>query len=195
MAGFPAEKRNGFICLNCGATDNLPGIARNAARQINRNLLRLFCVDRRDQRQRRTLDRPGEPSPKLRIDDERRAPNRARLRHLDWTGPPRGRGGGVPLERCSVAKHPNPDLSAALREQTSRHKAVATVVARPSHHHDRPCRPPACHRIGNGASGILHQDSTRRPGRNREPVGARHFGGGQKLDHPQNLSKSAPNWR
>ena len=158
-------------------------VSRNPARQVHgdqRQALRRFqnlpCGAR---------DRPFQPGPEQRVDDEPGVPQRSGAERLDRPRPASRRLGRIAGERLPATRQRHAHRPAGSLQPLGRDEAVAAIVAGPGKHQDRPRAPAPSHRIGDGGAGIAHQLEARMPAVRRQPVGPAHL-----LDRQQGLTEA-----
>lgn len=104
----------------------------------------------------------------------------------DGAGPSRGGPGGVAAQGLTRAEQRQRHLTATLDQKPGGDEAIAAVIAGPAENGDaRGARPFPAHefqrRVRDRLARRLHQHGARRSSGNSQPVGFRHFGGGEKL--------------
>src|SRR5579872_7526453 len=112
MRGLAPEEGHGFTGAHRDPHHRARG-AVDAARQIDRYYRRAIDIDRLDHRKGLALDRPIEPRPKQRIDDQRRSADRLRIERQHWIFPSARGGSRVPLQALTLTEQNNLDLTAA----------------------------------------------------------------------------------
>jgi hypothetical protein len=184
VARLAAEKGHGFAGAH-RHPHHRPAVAIDAARQIDGDHRRAACVDGLDDGPRCAFNRPVEPRPEQRIDDNIRAGKTRRGRGLDLAPPAAGGLGRVALHFVAFSEEQQPDRISAFCQQVRADKAVAAIIAGTCHDDDRRCTPRAAarYRVGHGSPGALHQTNARHPAGDRQAVGLGHFRGGHQLDH------------
>ena len=141
-------------------------------------------IDRLDHRPCGAFHRPIEAGAEQRIDD---GVGRVQRRGRGRLGGPRPtlRGlRGVTLEPVQRADQEHAHPVAALGQDARGDKTVAAVVARPGDHRDAAAgRMTRSDGLGHRPAGIFHQLDAGHAAGDRQPVGFRHLGGGEQLDH------------
>jgi len=189
VAGLAAKEGDTFRRRD-RAPHHRAGRAVDAACQIHGNDRRAARVHGRDHLRRLPGDRAIETGAEQRIDDDARAFEDARGGRLERAAEPVRRLRGIAFELGPVADQREPHGKSALRQQAAGDKPVAAVVARPGDDGDGAARRrPRGGGIGHGPAGVLHQRDTGNPARDREAIGFRHLGVGQKLDHRGSISR------
>ncbi len=174
----------------------------DAARQIDREHRRAIGVDRLDHRPRVALDRPAQPGAEQRVDDQRRLADRLRVERQHRMFPAACGGGGIAVQCVAFAHQEDADLAALRRQLGGRDEPVAAIVPRSRDDHDRSLRGEVGCEVGgrfrDRLTGTQHQRKAGRTCRDREPVGAIHFSGGENF-HPRSpdetpYPKAFPLW-
>jgi hypothetical protein len=182
VAGLAAEERHGLRRVHSHA-HHRPARAVDPARQVN-------GVDRRrrvhglDHGARSAFDRPVEPRPEQGIDGHVGSRERRGRSGRASSAPALRRQRRVALEPIALSEQKHAHAVAALRQEARGDEAVTPVVAGPCDHHDlRAGRVTRGDALGHRAAGTFHQFDARDPARDCKPVGLRHFGCAEKLDH------------
>jgi hypothetical protein len=162
--------------------------AVDATRQIDRKHQGTVGVDRLDHRARLAVDGAAEARAEQRIDDQRRLSDRLRIEREHRVFPAARGGGRIALELVALAHQDHRDLAALGGELGGCDKTVAAIVAGAGHDQDRPLLHQRMGGLCDRLARAQHQLEAGRAGRDRELVGALHFGVGQNF-HATSLYK------
>ncbi len=128
----------------------------DAARNIDRNAVKIALGAGFGEFQCHALQRPREARAEQRVDEQRLAVHQRRRERLDRVLPPFGHGGGIALQALAGAEQSEPHGPAGLRQQSGCDEAVAPVVAGSAEYRDGPGRPAPHDRLRDRAAGVLH---------------------------------------
>ncbi len=175
MAGLAPEEGHGLGGANSCA-HHRPGIAVDAARQIDGEGRRAVGIDRLDHVVRLALDGTVEAGAEQGIDDQCRLADRLRVERLYRIFPSPRCGCGVALQAVALAQQDDRNLAAAGGEFGGRDKTVAAIVAAAGDHEDRSLLGKVHRGLGDRLPGAQHQRKTWCARGDGEPVGSLHLG-------------------
>src|SRR5260370_15305422 len=178
MRGLAPKEGDGFNGADGDAHDG-PGVAVDAARQVDGKDWRAVGIDRLDQVARIALHEPTKTGTEQRIDDQRRPAYRLGIERQHRILPSAGRQGRISLQAVALAQQDDRDLTPACCEFRRGDETVATIVAGPGDDQDRSGFHEVHRSLSDGLACAQHQREARCTGGDGEPAGTLHFSGGK----------------